>query len=117
MIRLIFEVALARGDDGERAGRLGRGAALLAADRAFDIDADEIVVAGAIDAHVEGVVLFLIDERVGAGGRAEHMRLDPLAEQGRRVLRSEQHTSDLQSLMRTSYAVFCLNKEHNVEDN
>src|SRR3546814_5892636 len=86
MIRLIFEVALARGDDGERAGRLGRGAALLAADRAFDIDADEIVVAGAIDAHVEGVVLFLIDERVGAGGPAEHIRLHPLAEQGRRVL-------------------------------
>src|SRR3546814_10249967 len=25
--------------------------------------------------------------------------------------RSEEHTSELQSLMRTSYAVFCLNKE------
>src|SRR3546814_4161861 len=29
-------------------------------------------------------------------------------------LRSEEHTSELQSLMRTSYAVFCLNKKkHN----
>src|SRR3546814_1812211 len=27
-------------------------------------------------------------------------------------LRSEEHTSELQSLMRISYAVFCLNKKH-----
>src|SRR3546814_3229865 len=27
-----------------------------------------------------------------------------------RVMRSEEHTSELQSLMRISYAVFCLNK-------
>src|SRR3546814_8409433 len=27
------------------------------------------------------------------------------------VIRSEEHTSELQSLMRTSYAVFCLNKK------
>src|SRR3546814_7134807 len=31
----------------------------------------------------------------------------------REVLRSEEHTSELQSLMRISYAVFCLNKQHN----
>src|SRR3546814_2594425 len=29
----------------------------------------------------------------------------------RRSLRSEEHTSELQSLMRTSYAVFCLKKK------
>src|SRR3546814_1699657 len=29
------------------------------------------------------------------------------------LLRSEEHTSDLQSLMRTSYAVFCLKKKNN----
>src|SRR3546814_2000986 len=28
-----------------------------------------------------------------------------------RVMRSEEHTSELQSLMRISYAVFCLNKK------
>src|SRR3546814_4965294 len=28
-------------------------------------------------------------------------------------LRSEEHTSELQSLMRISYAVFCLNKKNN----
>src|SRR3546814_10253659 len=27
--------------------------------------------------------------------------------------RSEEHTSELQALMRTSYAVFCLKKKHN----
>src|SRR3546814_5573226 len=30
----------------------------------------------------------------------------------RRLLRSEEHTSELQSLMRISYAVFCLKKKH-----
>src|SRR3546814_3204441 len=30
-----------------------------------------------------------------------------------RNLRSEEHTSELQSLMRTSYAVFCLKKKKN----
>src|SRR3546814_9882316 len=28
--------------------------------------------------------------------------------------RSEEHTSELQSLMRTSYAVFCLKKKHHI---
>src|SRR3546814_8809304 len=33
-------------------------------------------------------------------------------------VRSEEHTSELQSLMRTSYAVFCLkNKKHNKKHN
>src|SRR3546814_3670053 len=31
--------------------------------------------------------------------------------QPRRLLRSEEHTSELQSLMRISYAVFCLKKK------
>src|SRR3546814_9769211 len=30
---------------------------------------------------------------------------------GQRLQRSEEHTSELQSLMRISYAVFCLNKK------
>src|SRR3546814_4546226 len=29
------------------------------------------------------------------------------------IARSEEHTSELQSLMRTSYAVFCLKKKNN----
>src|SRR3546814_6530128 len=31
--------------------------------------------------------------------------------QGQQLVRSEEHTSELQSLMRTSYAVFCLKKK------
>src|SRR3546814_12794608 len=30
--------------------------------------------------------------------------------------RSEEHTSELQSLMRISYAVFCLNKKTNIQE-
>src|SRR3546814_6490747 len=30
-------------------------------------------------------------------------------------MRSEEHTSELQSLMRISYAVFCLKKKNNIE--
>src|SRR3546814_2944440 len=33
---------------------------------------------------------------------------------GPRKARSEEHTSELQSLMRISYAVFCLNKKKNL---
>src|SRR3546814_3204377 len=33
--------------------------------------------------------------------------------QGQRLDRSEEHTSELQSLMRISYAVFCLKKKNN----
>src|SRR3546814_2182614 len=36
-----------------------------------------------------------------------------LVEIGRQTARSEEHTSELQSLMRISYAVFCLKKKKN----
>src|SRR3546814_6235584 len=32
------------------------------------------------------------------------------------TVRSEEHTSELQSLMRISYAVFCLNKKTNISN-
>src|SRR3546814_6027466 len=57
-----------------------------------------------------------------AGGRA---RADPRAAQPLRLVglgrdggadpRSEEHTSELQSLMRISYAVFCLKKKKTIE--
>src|SRR3546814_7865889 len=37
-----------------------------------------------------------------------HLNIGPAPHRG---LRSEEHTSELQSLMRISYAVFCLNKK------
>src|SRR3546814_9124123 len=50
---------------------------------------------GVIEQHAE------IADAADAGFRAD------------RRLRSEEHTSELQSLMRTSYAVFCLKKKTN----
>src|SRR3546814_3208169 len=38
-------------------------------------------------------------------------QVEPLAAQGADQFRSEEHTSELQSLMRISYAVFCLKKK------
>src|SRR3546814_8489910 len=56
------------------------------------------------------------DRRAGTGHRAADRRGDPQAE-GEGAddpaggARSEEHTSELQSLMRISYAVFCLKKK------
>src|SRR3546814_6557213 len=64
----------------------------------------------AVVAALAGVILWLA---LSAGDTMERLR----AEADRRglyaelTLRSEEHTSELQSLMRISYAVFCLNKK------
>src|SRR3546814_9535700 len=46
-----------------------------------------------------------IEDRQGAAANARNAPYHPAA------FRSEEHTSELQSLMRISYAVFCLNKK------
>src|SRR3546814_5713446 len=65
--------------------------------------------------------------RASAGRQAANIRLDPLNQRKRRPgtipsppkgrpperRKSEEHTSELQSLMRISYAVFCLKKKTN----
>src|SRR3546814_5866216 len=50
----------------------------------------------------------LVTERSGVGARVEGMEINGLPVH---PLRSEEHTSELQSLMRISYAVFCLKKK------
>src|SRR3546814_6350915 len=48
----------------------------------------------------------------GVGGQAEaFVALDVDRQRGAFLARSEEHTSELQSLMRNSYAVFCLKKK------
>src|SRR3546814_10765391 len=47
-----------------------------------------------------------------AGGRKHERRGRAAALQEAAVRRSEEHTSELQSLMRISYAVFCLKKKN-----
>src|SRR3546814_3854174 len=56
------------------------------------------VVARGLAARTDRDRAFGVCQRVGADGN----RVDPV--------RSEEHTSELQSLMRISYAVFCLKK-------
>src|SRR3546814_9476102 len=54
----------------------------------------------------------LIAKEVAAAPILIRARLFPLVEQRlKRGRRSEEHTSELQSLMRISYAVFCLKKK------
>src|SRR3546814_3415996 len=49
----------------------------------------------------------------GEGGRAKWSWYPrDLCRTAGRILRSEEHTSELQSLMRISYAVFCLKKKN-----
>src|SRR3546814_7899176 len=51
--------------------------------------------------------------RAGGVAQGEDQREDQERQQHHRVeLRSEEHTSELQSLMRISYAVFCLKKKN-----
>src|SRR3546814_6213415 len=52
----------------------------------------------------------LINEFLQPGGESVE-RLRNGARKRWRVIRSEEHTSELQSLMRISYAVFCLKKQ------
>src|SRR3546814_4868500 len=64
------------------------------------------------DAELAQVVLY---ERVEFGGvdptSEEALELEAIAHGEMTFARSEEHTSELQSLMRNSYAVFCLKKQ------
>src|SRR3546814_3823182 len=64
------------------------------------------------------VVLEVVEQRagraLGVGGEEHRGALDAFGRAARkRGGRSEEHTSELQSLMRISYAVFCLKKKIN----
>src|SRR3546814_4778556 len=62
--------------------------------------------------HVNrGIVLAIaVERRVAAGASMDDGVGHAGASQAVAFLRSEEHTSELQSLMRISYAVFCLKK-------
>src|SRR3546814_10380169 len=55
----------------------------------------------------------LLDRALDAGAKREdrEAQLDELGRVADTRIRSEEHTSELQSLMRLSYAVFCLQKK------
>src|SRR3546814_6124720 len=98
---------------GRQRGRRGRRPGGL--DRRGD---DEQVVA-----RRDALWLSVVDPFARHLCRARHLRPDHLYRScegsrhrpDRRLARSEEHTSELQSLMRISYAVFCLKKKKNPE--
>src|SRR3546814_2511225 len=77
-------------------------------------DGHDVLVADDAAAFADAVVRLHEDEalwttlsRNGLDNVARHFSLDA----ARDTVRSEEHTSELQSLMRISYAVFCLKKK------
>src|SRR3546814_1050638 len=89
--------------------------AVAAADLAIGEDVRrELVREGRIVGEIVGVDAVVDDPRWPAGGQASPQivkpRRDAPAVAG---IRSEEHTSELQSLMRISYAVFCLKQKKN----
>ena len=87
MVGAVFDVALARRQHRELASDRPAGAQRCSVDTVLSTDdADELVVAAASDAHVEAVVLFLVDQRVGRGRRTQHVRFDAHGEQRFRIL-------------------------------
>src|SRR3546814_6609071 len=78
-----------------------------------DFDGDLLAIERVVDSGLE-----VFAQNVETVKRLTHVVRDPRAgyEKTLNVLahRSEEHTSELQSLMRISYAVFCLKKKNNV---
>src|SRR3546814_4206041 len=71
----------------------------------------------ASDRGVHTVCIIVTDEFLQFSRAVGNDLSTPRPEYGFGGLRSEEHTSDLQSLMRISYAVFCLNKKNKKKDN
>src|SRR3546814_9952778 len=60
---------------------------------------------------------FALQRQKAYGNKDQADYLDWLMDFARLVHRSEEHTSELQSLMRISYAVFCLKKKKHINTN
>src|SRR3546814_2764563 len=70
------------------------------------IEREEMVVTVTLDGYIKRTPLDTFRaQRRGGKGRAG------MATKDEDVVRSEEHTSELQSLMRISYAVFCLQQK------
>src|SRR3546814_3631220 len=102
LVDAIFAALLARRDELHlRLGIVGGEQIDLARLVIARRDDDIIVGGGLADADAEADVGLLVEQLVLFDRRAELVQPD----------RSEEHTSELQSLMRISYAVFCLKKK------
>src|SRR3546814_6492361 len=84
--------------------------------RSFDVWALDQVAAPVAEAREinEGLRAVAVLNGADAQGADNEAALEMIGDiEGIEVLRSEEHTSELQSLMRISYAVFCLQKKTN----
>src|SRR3546814_1475069 len=88
---------------------IGKLSGFVAINSAIEVDLTGQINAEVVDGTYLGAV----------GGQLDFMRAAAIAPGGRSVIalpatarRSEEHKSELQSLMRISYAVFCLKKKH-----
>src|SRR3546814_7406476 len=88
--------------------RAGVGKAKLARARIGDIDHADIIALHRLADLVPAYPHFLQLRGIADGA---HLLFDVVARDRLAVQRSEEHTSELQSLMRISYAVFCLKKK------
>src|SRR3546814_3467442 len=70
----------------------------------------------AVNAFAQGALHGVPKVDVGGGMSRAHAG-DHARKGQRKKFRSEEHTSELQSLMRSSYAVFCLKKKNNTSKN
>src|SRR3546814_8359510 len=77
------------------------------------VPVEKIVGSSVIGATLNGTGSLVIRaEKVGSATvLSQIVQLVAQAQRSRAPMRSEEHTSDLQSLMRISYAVFCLKKK------
>src|SRR3546814_10200603 len=91
---LMFRVNKLLSDDGYTAGSF-----------AIGLKADEGVSAGVAKPGKASMATIMISSS------ADLVKAVKSATDGDVIQRSEEHTSELQSLMRISYAVFCLNKK------
>src|SRR3546814_7733771 len=73
----------------------------------------------AVEVDLAHVVIGLLHagQRLGGKGLVQLNDVDILELQAGALQRSEEHTSELQSLMRISYAVFCLKQKQNYMNN
>src|SRR3546814_3773678 len=84
-----------------RAGKLGEATALI----------QHLVQGGGAAEPARTGSSTIIDAEPVAADAAARQPARPAASSGGGSARSEEHTSELQSLMRNSYAVFCLKKK------
>src|SRR3546814_8883927 len=95
----------------ERASAEARATAAAEADAtAAKKSVDSLDTLGLLDV-AEGLVKQSTGSGIGAGTDAVAGFFGKSTEGANAIARSEEHTSELQSLMRISYAVFCLKKK------